>query len=137
MRSHGSSVSVMSVLWAGQPGNWGLILSRRKSCTSHSPDWFWCPQSLIQWIPDIAEKQRRCEAHCSFLSNAKVKNAWGYTSTTSYICMVCYLLVFYVIVITGGQSHVFLSLRWELRIHLLVSCRLCGDIIVSLFLFRP
>jgi hypothetical protein len=68
MRRHGSSISVMTMLWAGQPRNWGLILSRRKRYlfpTVHTGSGAHTINHSSSGIPGKAEKWSRYEAHCS------------------------------------------------------------------------
>jgi hypothetical protein len=68
-------VSSTNKTWRGQ----------RKEFMSSSryPDWLWGSPSLLSH----GIKRLGREAHNSSPSNAKVKNAWSFTSTLPYVCM--------------------------------------------------
>jgi hypothetical protein len=51
------------------------------------PDWFWGPPSLLLKVVSLWVKRQGSVADHLHPSNAVVKNTWGFTSTSPYICM--------------------------------------------------
>jgi hypothetical protein len=84
MGNWGSSVSVVTVLQAGQPGfdSWqdrNFFLFATESTLalgSTQPPVHWVPETLSLWI-----KQAGHEADHLLPYSGKVKNAWGYNTT--------------------------------------------------------
>jgi hypothetical protein len=84
MKSHDSSVTIVTLLRAGQSGfdSWqglGIFLFTTMSISALGPT-----QSPIQWVLgalSLRVRQPGHEADHSPPSSAKVKNVWSYTST--------------------------------------------------------
>jgi hypothetical protein len=90
LRLWGSSVIIVTRLWAGWPGfnSWqgqGYFLFATGSRLALG-----LTQLPIQWVLgslSLGVKQQGCEADHSHLCSAKVKSVWNYTSTPPHIFM--------------------------------------------------
>jgi hypothetical protein len=73
--------------------NWGLILGKGRDFSSLAlhPDCLWsspASYAMGMGVLSLGVKQLGQETDHSPPSTSEVKNAWSYTSTSLYVCMV-------------------------------------------------